>query len=63
MTEKEVRKIVKEEICSFLKIYDEVKDYRHLRTDRYGNAVGDYPYSKSEIVDILIDKLSNNEVE
>jgi hypothetical protein len=63
MTQEEVRKLIREEICSLLKIYDEVKDYRHLRIDRYGNAIGDYPYSKGEIIDILIDKLNSNEVE
>lgn len=64
MSEEEVRKIVREELISLLKNYNEVSQYEHpIINRRTGDWVGNYPYSKEEIINILINGLNGNEVE
>lgn len=64
MIETEVRKIVREELHTLLTDYKTLNRKQEFITDRSGDICYGYRkrYSEEEIIDILIDKLSSNEV-
>ena len=65
MNEDEIRKIVREELHTLLTDYKILRSEQECITDKSGNICYGQcnRYSEKEIVDILIDKLSSNEVE